>query len=72
MGETSYKKFPPYPLQETSKNSFEVFKVLGVVKGQDPRVPYAISAGSCLPPRMWKCRCLTDWQASSPQLVMTR
>ena len=31
-----------------------------------------IFSGSLRPPMMWKCRCLTDWQASSPQFVITR
>ena len=32
---------------------------------------YLICSGSFSPPKMWKCKCLTLWQASSPQLVIT-
>ena len=33
---------------------------------------YAMVSPSFLPPRIWKCRCLTLWQPSSPQLETTR
>ena len=35
-------------------------------------IPQTMCAGSFVPPRMWKCRCITDCAASSPQLEITR